>query len=1076
MGSDKLPFGLVLGREQASGGYSCSEQYEWQNLILHQREQATREQPHCGSTLNYPLHSYSRDRVEDSVVAIETSHEFRGHDLHTWNDRSCSRSFRRAETKGLVAFSHNGDETEKWNQPPDRTGLLESKQHRRSTSPSYCVKSYPFRSKNGGYHDHGRAYLHHSSKWGKLNLSPGHVPISCQRTEGKRSMHLDLVCEHAKGDGHMRAAVRLGELLSSNQGSSTQNRHYQEDRHLLTEVDFPSVHFSEIDKARHQSYMENFQTNSKREGYYSDHTLVGRTCDTVEVGTAQTKKVCDEFHAIHHEQLHLSRNCRNAYNGKKSGRQCAKRGFQGKKSNDGFVRRSGKNSYQKRHGDQLVGQRAKKNKPSENRSKEFCYLKEQDWQSYPDGNVRHSGSDVLRNDNREGNIKKIKKVGQNGAKGNSHPKKIVLTSAVCSCSKSGMLSPKYSSKTILSSTGPKQSDGSTHVKLESDKQSSLDVCSKRPRDMKSEEVLRGKQELTPVTHVGKRALLKESDNTSLSEVRRDCLILWRRLNKDNCAEAENIIQTNKKGKVQTSRIPISGRLRNGKPSINSGSHNENGSTSDSACVSSKSNEYNCPSENSKQCGGVISSGEAQKCSNGRVGRESEKPFKYLGGTNCKKSSQNTIAKQGLMCILDLPPETNTSSIIQQKEQDNLSSCRSVCSGTSKAEPVAASHPDSSVHQKVSQHGEINDHLDSRRNSDLVIRSEIKKKLEGDSAKCGERTTSLSAVPILLDKKSAALCLMHNDSAKVNVSECSNQDGEITPFSATKLDKGTAGKFLENHANFSTGSNHRDIQWGAVERDFSKIKQESSQFAGSVQNMHHKESKKDCEPSQALKVASNQHISHQSDSDSPNLCNANRNDWNSHSFIPDLNSLPTMITDEELKPFGKVTYQVNEDGTNPQNDSKSLSAPSCEPTLQEEQFKQPDPCELTRVTCEREGTDRFLSPNSHSGPSQLSIVESSTSTDAFKCALCDFIKNIIKLLWEDGLLSREVHKIIVRKAVEKVTTVLGPKIPVTQIAICRFLLDESQNLQILVQDYLDVYLGKEVLKKKPCLIRGPANSC
>ncbi|KAG8062642.1 hypothetical protein GUJ93_ZPchr0003g18441 [Zizania palustris] len=922
MGSDKFPFGLVLGREQASGGYSCSEQYEWQNLTLRQKEQAKREQPHCGSTLNY-----SRDRVEDSV-AIETSH-----DLHNSNDR-----------------------------------------------------------RNGGYHDHSHAYLHHSSKWGKLNLSPGHVPISCQWTDGKRSMHLDRVCEHAKGNGHVHAAVRLGELLSSNQGSSTQNRHHQEDRHLLTEVDFHSVHFSEIDKARHQSYMENFQTNSKREGYYSDHTLDGRTCDKVEVETSQTREVRDEFHAIHHEQLHLSRNCRNAYNGKKSGRQCAKWGFQGKKSNGAFVSRPEKNSYRKRHGDQLVGQRAKKNKPSENRSKEFCYLKEQDWQSYPDGNVRHSGSDVVRNDNREGNIKKIKKVGQNGAKGNSHPKKNVLTSAVCSGSKSneksGMFSPKYSRKTILSSTGPKQNEGSNNVKLESDKQSSLDVCTKRPRDMKSEEVLRGKHELTPVTHVGKGALLKESDNTSLSEVRRDCLILWRRLKKDNCTEAENTVQTNKKGKVQTSRIPISGRLRNGKPSINSGSHDENGSTSDNACVSSKSNEYNCPSENSKQCGGVISSGEVQKCSNGRVGRELMKSFKYLGGTNCKKSPQNTIPEQGLMCILDLPLETNTSSIILQKEQDNLSSSLSVCSGTSKAEPVAAFHPDSSVHQKVSQHDEINDHLDSRTNSDLVISSENKNKLEGDSAKCGERTTSLSTVPIPLDKKSAALCLTHNDSAKVNVSECSNQAGEITPFSATKLDKGTAGKFMENHAKISTGSNCRDIQWGAVDYNFSKIKQESSQFA-------HKESKKDCEPSQDLKVAPNQHLSHQSDSDRPNLCNASQNDWNSHSFIPDLNSLPSMITDEELKPFGKVTYQVNEDGTKPQNDSKSLSAPSCEPTLQEEQFKQPDPCELTRVTCEREGTDRFLSPNSHSGPSQ---------------------------------------------------------------------------------DYLDVYLGKEVLKKKPCLIRGPANSC
>ncbi len=62
----------------------------------------------------------------------------------TLNDRSCSHSFREEETKDLVSSSHDDAETEKnfaiWDQPLDRTGLLESKRHRRSSSPRYCMK------------------------------------------------------------------------------------------------------------------------------------------------------------------------------------------------------------------------------------------------------------------------------------------------------------------------------------------------------------------------------------------------------------------------------------------------------------------------------------------------------------------------------------------------------------------------------------------------------------------------------------------------------------------------------------------------------------------------------------------------------------------------------------------------------------------------------------------------------------------------------------------------------------------------------------------------------------------------
>uniref|UniRef100_J3LQD2 Uncharacterized protein n=1 Tax=Oryza brachyantha TaxID=4533 RepID=J3LQD2_ORYBR len=919
MTSDSLPFGLSVGRKQASGGYRYTEQYEWQHLALRQREQATREQPHIGSAMKYPLHAYH---------------------------------------------------------------------------------SYPFGNKIGGYHGQGHACPRHSSKQGEYNLSPGLAQTSCQWTEGEPS--LDHLCDSAKrADGYMRATERQGEFFSANQGSGSKNTNYQEGRHLPAEANFPSVPFPMIDKAGHRSYMENVHTYDKRDGYcskdpmfnISDHTSVGRTCHRVEVGRAHTRKGFDEF-ATHHEQFHQSprdnfrdhmgssRSCRSTHKCKMSRKQCAKQDLQKKNSNSTFVGRHGRNSNRKRHGDHLDGQRVKRNMPSEDLSKELCYPKMKDWQSYSHVDERHSGSDALRNDNQEGQTKKIKKGGQIGEKGNYHPKKGIITTAVCSGSESN------------------ENSGSDGIK--------------------SKEVFDSKLHQASVTHVEKGVLMKESENTSPSELLRECLIIWRRLKKDNCAEAENIIQTNTNGSVKTSKISFSGRLGNQRPT-NSGIDDENSSTSRSAYVSSESDdESNSPSDNSKRCRGVMSSCELQKCSKERAGRESEQPFQSLRGNNYMKSPKYIIAD--------------------------------------------ASHPESSVCQKVSQHGEITDHLDANSKNELIVGYGTEKTLVADCAQLGERITSLSAIPELLDKKVVALCSMHDDSLKVNVSECSNQDSEISQFSATKLDKGTTDTLLEKPVTLSMGSDCRDIQWDGKDYNILRIKQEHSQHADSEHDMHHKESEEG--PSQALKVASNKQIPHQFVSDPENPCTTRQADWNSFSSIPDLNCLPSTNADEERRPFEKVTFQVDGEGTDTQNDIKSLSASSCEPTLQKEQFKQREANELTQGICERECANRFHSPNSHSGPSQQSIVEeNSMSIDAFKIVLCEFIKNIMKPLWEDGLLSREVHKIIARKAVDKVITVLAAKVPLTEIATCRFLLDESQSLEKLVQGYLDVYVGREVLKKK-----------
>jgi hypothetical protein len=57
MGSKRILLSSVHGEisGQASQSYSRSEKYEWENLILRQSDQATREQPDHVATLHLPL-------------------------------------------------------------------------------------------------------------------------------------------------------------------------------------------------------------------------------------------------------------------------------------------------------------------------------------------------------------------------------------------------------------------------------------------------------------------------------------------------------------------------------------------------------------------------------------------------------------------------------------------------------------------------------------------------------------------------------------------------------------------------------------------------------------------------------------------------------------------------------------------------------------------------------------------------------------------------------------------------------------------------------------------------------------
>ncbi|KAH7662116.1 CCCH zinc finger domain-containing protein [Dioscorea alata] len=73
---------------------------------------------------------------------------------------------------------------------------------------------------------------------------------------------------------------------------------------------------------------------------------------------------------------------------------------------------------------------------------------------------------------------------------------------------------------------------------------------------------------------------------------------------------------------------------------------------------------------------------------------------------------------------------------------------------------------------------------------------------------------------------------------------------------------------------------------------------------------------------------------------------------------------------------------------------------------------------------------------------------------FKFALVEFVKDQLKPTWKEGHLSREAHKAIVKKVVDKVTdSVKGPNFPQTQHKINQYMEHSKSKLTKLVQAYV-----------------------
>ncbi|KAL8226405.1 hypothetical protein R6Q57_016237 [Mikania cordata] len=79
--------------------------------------------------------------------------------------------------------------------------------------------------------------------------------------------------------------------------------------------------------------------------------------------------------------------------------------------------------------------------------------------------------------------------------------------------------------------------------------------------------------------------------------------------------------------------------------------------------------------------------------------------------------------------------------------------------------------------------------------------------------------------------------------------------------------------------------------------------------------------------------------------------------------------------------------------------------------------------------------------------------------AFKIALVELVKEILKPTWKEGKMSREVYKTIVKKVVEKVTsTIQGVQIPRTQEKTDQYLTFSKSKITKLVEAYVG-RLGK-----------------
>jgi len=74
---------------------------------------------------------------------------------------------------------------------------------------------------------------------------------------------------------------------------------------------------------------------------------------------------------------------------------------------------------------------------------------------------------------------------------------------------------------------------------------------------------------------------------------------------------------------------------------------------------------------------------------------------------------------------------------------------------------------------------------------------------------------------------------------------------------------------------------------------------------------------------------------------------------------------------------------------------------------------------------------------------------------FRFHLAEHIKELIKPIWKEGNLSKDAHKLVVKKSVEKIVDSIRPnQMPTTEELIAKYITTSGSKIEKLVKAYVD----------------------
>lgn len=167
----------------------------------------------------------------------------------------------------------------------------------------------------------------------------------------------------------------------------------------------------------------------------------------------------------------------------------------------------------------------------------------------------------------------------------------------------------------------------------------------------------------------------------------------------------------------------------------------------------------------------------------------------------------------------------------------------------------------------------------------------------------------------------------------------------------------------------------------------------------------------------------------------------------------LNPNPSnMVTSEQAANIDIKAYLSQILANNPGGSTSipSIPAPvqpSNKPVPHESPVTPPVEINPQEVKKEEDGVGQKLKMKSNPNPK---LSKEAKGVKLFKCMLVDVVKDLLKPSWKEGQLSREAHKTIVKKVVDKVIGTMEGGIPQTQEKIDSYLSHSKSKLTKLVQ--------------------------